>query len=745
MPRDTVFFLSQKKSVPLIIYALFFSAPAFSQSNESCPSLTDTVVHQAPPVFKQHEQENINISADKTRSDAQGNSDFLGHVVIEKHELRITADEASYKPETENIDFKGNVHIDTTSMAIDADQGRISKEKQSSFFKGVKFQISNNNMRGKAESISADKESQTRLKQTSITSCPLTDPDWRLDADDISLNHDEEYGSADDVVLRFMDVPFLYIPYMEFPLGDRRRSGLLVPEIGYSSSRGGELVVPWYWNIAPNHDAIIAPHYMNRRGAQLDTQYRFLTETSRGQFDAAYLHSDKQTKDERYQLQYQQHSRFTPELNMDIDVQDISDTEYFNDFSNNLSTTSTTHLTRDLQLNFNTQNWRAHLLTQSFETLDTTILPTDRPYRRLPQIKLDADQPLGDTGLALTLDSEWVNFDHEDDTVITGTRFHIKPGVHWLTEGSFWFVDPAIKFSHTQYDVEDGNGVEQIIEDRNVSMSSLDAGLFFERELDSGSIQTLEPRIYYLNVPYREQSLLPNFDTRSSIFSTALLFRDNRFIGGDRIGDANQLTLALSTRLISPATGNEYLRASIGQISYFEDRQVSLTGTVENNNKSDLIAVFALSLNHWDLSASTQWNSDINHSERGNFLLHYQSDSEHIFNLGLRSDRSINTEIRQTDLSFMMPINNEFNAFGRWNYSLKDDQNIEIIGGFSYDSCCWSLQLMGQRRLQYNNNAGEYDNAIMVQLVLKGLGSVSGNKVSNTLEYAILGYNEDYE
>lgn len=739
----------QKKSVPLIISvlslsSLVFSLPVLSQTDETCPAQIDSVIYQAPPVFKESERDNINISADKTRSDAQGKSDFLGHVVIEKHELRITADEASYSPHDENIIIKGNVHVDTSNIAISADTGHISKEKKSTLFENVEFQISKDNMRGKAASITAEKETSTELKQTSITTCSLINPDWQLDAKKITLDHDEEYGSADNVVLRFMNVPFLYIPYMEFPIGDRRRSGLLAPEIGHSSSRGGELVVPWYWNIAPNHDAILAPHFMNRRGTQLDTQYRFLTEASHGQFNASYLNNDKQTQNERYQLQYQQYTRFSPDLNMDINIQDVSDTEYFNDFSNNLSLSSSTHLTRNLKLNFNEQHWHAHLLTQTFETLDTTILTTDRPYRRLPQIQLKGDQPITDNGLAFTLDSEWVYFDHEDDTVLTGSRLHLKPGLHWLTKGSFWFIDPAIKFSHTQYEVEDSNGVKQTLQDRNLPMSSLDAGLFFERTLDSGDIHTLEPRLYYLNVPYRDQSLLPNFDSLRSMFSTSLLFRDNHFNGGDRISDANQLTLAISTRLINSASGSEYLRASIGQIRYFKDQQVSLTGATNSDNKSDLIAEFSLNLNHWNLGASTQWNTDTNESERGNFSLHYQSDSKHIFNLGLYSDHTSAPEIRQTDVSFMMPINNEFSAFARWNYSLEQNRDIEVIGGLSYDACCWSVQLMGQRQLKYNNTIEEYDNAIVIQLVLKGLGSVSGNKVSETLDYAVLGYNEDY-
>ena len=744
---------THKKSALLFFYCravcslslLFFSNTIFSQDSNSCPVIDDSIVHQPPPQFSADEIGRINISADGTRSDTLGNSSFLGNVVIEKHQIRVTADQASYNTNSNDIRIDGNVHVDTMDMAFDADLGLLSIAEKSVLFSGVEFVLSKNNLRGKAARISADQENTTELEQTLITSCSLQNPDWRLDASSIELDHDEEYGSAKNVVLRFMEVPFVYVPYMEFPIGDRRRSGLLFPEIGYSSSRGTEFTVPWYWNIAPNHDAIIAPHPMSRRGTQLDTQYRFLTERSRGQMDVAFLHNDKVTDEQRHQFQYLQHTRFSPELNMDVDIQDVSDTEYFNDFSNNLSTTSTTHLSRNLLLNYNKPFWQSRLLAQTFETLDTSILMVDRPYRRLPQLTLQGNQPIGKNGLALTLDSEWVNFDHEEDTVVTGSRLQLKPGLRWLSEGSFWFIEPAIKFSHTRYDVEDGNGVKQNIEDRNLSMTSLDAGLFFERDFNSELIQTLEPRIYYLNVPYRNQSLLPVFDTQESIFSTALLFRDNRFNGGDRIGDANQLTLALSSRLISTYTGREYFRASLGQIQYFEDRQVSLTGSVENDSRSDLIAELAVSIKEWSLSAGTQWNTENNFSERGNFLAHYQSDSKHIFNFGLRNDRSINTEIRQTDVSFMLPITNDFSAFGRWNYSLKSDHSIDAIAGFSYDSCCWTIQMMGQRRLIYNNANEEYDNAVMVQLVLKGLGSVSGNKVSNTLQNAILGYNEDYE
>ena len=707
---------------------------------------TNSTRYTAPPVFNEDDQDNTNISADTTRTDNFGSTELEGNVVVEKHELRITSDKATYTKDTGDIDISGKIHVDTSTMSFDADSGKLSNENKSTTFREIQFFIQESGMRGKASLITNSDDKSTELYNTRITTCDPDDPDWRLDADNISLNIEEEYGTADNVVVRFQEVPFLYLPYMQFPIGDRRRSGMLVPEIGRSSSRGSELAVPWYWNIAPNQDAILTPRYMSNRGTQLDAQYRYLTESTNGQVDGAYLPDDDITGENRYQFQYQQHTRFTEQLKMDIDAQDVSDERYLDDFSSNLSTSSVTHLNRSLTLNYGTGYWQARGLAQTFETLDTTILLSGRPYRRLPQLTLNGEERLGDTGLAFTLDSEWVDFDHEDDTVVTGSRFTIKPGLHWLASGAYWFIDPAVKFSHTQYDVEDVSG-KQNLDDRNVSMSSLDAGLFFERDLESGLVQTLEPQIYYLNVPFRDQSALPDFDTSLPTFSIAQLFRDNRFIGGDRIGDANQLTMALSSRLISPTTGNEYLRASLGQIIYFEDRKVALSGsTVDDSMESDLIGELSGSWNNWSLGTSVQWDTETHSSERENFLLHYQSDKQHIFNLGLRTDSSsTSNEIRQTDLSFIAPLSNTYSAFGRWNYSLEDNRDIEVIAGITYDSCCWSVQLLAQRYLNVSTaSTEEYDNAIMVQLVFKGLGSVSGHNVSNTLRHAILGYDEEY-
>jgi LPS-assembly protein len=458
----------------------------------------------------------------------------------------------------------------------------------------------------------------------------------------------------------------------------------------------------------------------------------------------AFLPEDDITDDKRYQYQFLQQSKITDNTRLKIDIQDVSDTEYFNDFSSNLTASSQTHLNKSADLKYNDQYWHAKALAQTFETVDATILPSNRPYRRLPQVVLKGHQPVDGSGLELTLDSEWVYFDHEDTTLVKGSRATLKPGLHWLFNGVSWYIDPSVHLNHTQYDVEDGNGVKLNLNNRNLTTSAIDAGLFFERNLDNGLIQTLEPKLYYLNVPFRDQNNLPIFDTSLPTFNVTQLFRDNRFNGGDRIGDANQLTMAISSRIIDPVTGSEYMRASLGQITYFDDRLVTLTGIPQETGQSDIIGEIGGNLYNWNASASVQWDTENRRGTRENFLLHYKSDHNHIFNLGFRMDRSVSTnEIKQADISFVAPVSNKITTFARWNYSLKDNNDIDVIGGFSYDSCCWSVQLLGQRHLQSSLTATrEYDTAFMVQLVLKGLGSVSGERVSKTLGHAILGYDE---
>ncbi|MCK5396611.1 MAG: LPS-assembly protein LptD, partial [Gammaproteobacteria bacterium] len=409
-----------------------------NSSNESlCPIINDNATkHIAPPVFKPENNQNTEISADFTQSSNDGTTSLDGNVVIERHLLRVTADHAEYDKQKDTLKVSGNVHIDTESLSLDADSGTVEMNKSSTpdnatnstqgNFKNIKFFIPDSNMKGKAESIKAGNQAangnsnkNSTLKNASITSCDLFDPDWLISADEIRLDHDDEYGSADDVILRFKSIPFLYTTYIEFPTSDKRRSGLLFPELAASSSRGVELAVPWYWNIAPNQDAVIVPRYMKKRGLELGGDYRYLTQSTKGKLQGRYLYDDDITQEKRYQVRYQQHSRILSNLLFDVDLQDISDPDYFNDFTNDIGSTSQTHINRSATLRYDINNWHARALVQDIQTIDETTALSSRPYERLPQITFNGDTEIGSSILLFTLDSEFVDFAHEDDTSTT--------------------------------------------------------------------------------------------------------------------------------------------------------------------------------------------------------------------------------------------------------------------------------------------------------------------------------------
>jgi len=425
-----------------VLFFILYSQNLFAETDKLpalslCPTKDNAAAkHIKPRAFDAKNIGNTEISADFTQSSNDGTTTLDGNVIIEKHLIRVTADHAKYDKQQDTINFSGNVHIDTANMSLDADSGTVDINQSETGsntqgeFNNIKFFIPNSNMKGRAETIHAREKDATAgsantsiLNNAIITSCDLSAPDWLISADEIELDHDDEYGSAEDVVMRFKDVPFMYVPYMEFPTSDRRRSGLLFPEIGTSSSRGLELATPWYWNIAPNQDAVLTPRYMEKRGLELGGDYRFLTQSSTGKFKGAYLPSDKTTDKERYQYRYQQNSRIMPNLGFSVDVQDISDSEYFNDFSNSLGSTSRTHLYRNVALNYDLENWHMKAQLQDIKTIDETSAISSRPYERLPQLTFYGDSAIASSPLLFTFDSEYVDFTHEDPTKTTGSRF----------------------------------------------------------------------------------------------------------------------------------------------------------------------------------------------------------------------------------------------------------------------------------------------------------------------------------
>jgi len=709
-----------------------------------------SVFNQKPVLPQLSNPEQLDISANSIQSIANGISLFENNVLVEKHGFRLTTDKLIYDKNTSNISLPHTTHIENETLIINSEKGEMNSNTDSSSFSNVHFVIQSSHMQGSSPEIKLLSKDLTYLSQVNFSSCEPGNESWVFSASDLKLDHVDESGTAKHVVIRVKDVPIFYLPYISFPLGDRRRSGILTPELKFSSSRNGdEFSLPYYWNIAPNQDAIITPVYLEKRGVQLKTNYRYLTTGSNGELDIEYLDDDKITGEERYLSKLVHHTKLTDHLDFNIDATAASDSHYLDDFGQSLELSSTSHLQQSAYFQYNRGNWRSKLLEQNYQTTDDTIALGSRPYRRRPQLTVSGTESLSDNGLKFQLASEWVNFSHQSDAREQGYRTDLYPKLSWPTQGSYWFFTPTIGHRFTAYDVNDKTGSELVLDDRSLSIFQMDSGLFFERQFSDKYTQTLEPRLYYLNVPSADQSLIPLFDSSEPDFSFAQLFRDNRFNGADRVADANQLTTAITTRLINDNNGNERFSASIGQIHYFDDREVSIKPNYDSSDtqtvsSSDIAAEFVLRDENWSYRLSALQDTETNDVE-GSFLYHYQTDNRHIFNLGYRyrRDELADNQIDQSDLSFKWPLSDHWSMLARWNYSLKDKRDLENIAGFEYNTCCWAFRVIGRGHLtQDENNEDVFDRSVIFTLVLKGFGSTG--KANQELERAILGFKPEY-
>jgi len=720
-----------------------------------CPSNNNfNSQYIAPERFDEQKKDETRISAEKIINAAGNITTFSGNVLIERDQLRMRADTVIFNRDNQKLNIDGQIHIDTNNMAIDGDSGWLNLKDHSAEFKNSHYFFPVTRYQGNTPVLSLKKDKHTLLIDSQFSSCPpgkeQGDEDWYLHTSYLKLDHEKQLGTAKHAVLWFKNVPIFYSPYISFPLGDERRSGFLMPSFGTSNSRGAEINVPWYWNIAPNHDALLTPRYMKKRGTQLNTNYRYLTHSSNGQLDVEYLNKDMKLKESRHLIKFNNHSDIGDHVDFDVTASDASDDEYLNDMGASIDIANTTHLERTAIVKYFNGPWTLNTLAQTYETIDEDILINDRPYRRLPQITLNGKDKLFNSDFEWSLSSEWVEFTHESNINTTGSRFDLYPKISWPLQGSAWFVTPSVGYRHSQYDLVDSSNMQLNIEDRNLSIASLDAGLFFERDLNNNqTTQTLEPRLFYLHVPFEDHTNIPLFDTGEYDFTFAQLFRENRFNGPDRIADSSQFTVALTSRFLNNKTGQEFLSMSIGQIFYNTDRKINLdlTTPAETLSQSDIISEISGHWSNWSSRASVQWNPELDKTDQGSAQINYQDKNNKIFNIGYQFRRDFadeNNNIEQTDIAFSWPLSNKYSVLGRWNYSVTEKRDIETLFGIEYESCCWAMRIVAQRYLQDPDNTDPYNSSLMFQLALKGLGSVAHKQTTDVLKRAILGYQSEY-
>jgi LPS-assembly protein len=657
-------------------------------------------------------------------------------VLLQRDDKLAGAESARYDPEQRALFLEGGVRYEDPGTQIISRSAEFGYDMGRIRFDGAEFSLGSNNSRGAADSLEINQNGTLSLGGVQYTTCPPGAEDWLIEGKSILLDTNTGVGTAKGMKLRFKSVPILYLPHMSFPISDARKSGFLTPEIGSSARGGNEIRVPWYWNIAPNYDATITPRLLTDRGLQLAAEFRYLSQRNDGRLAADYLPDDSVLNRSRHQLQYQHRTLFDNGWRNRINFREVSDSQYFEDLGGSLSASSITNLDRHVSFDYYSRHLSLFAQVQDFQTIDDTILPEDQPYRRLPQVLLSANWPLAILDLGLDLDV--VNFDR--DTGITGWRFNAAPSIEVPITRPGAFFTPAIAFNYTRYDLSNTAPGEATEQTRTVPIASVDTGLILERAMTgSNRIQTIEPRMLYVNIPFREQDDLPVFDTITPDLNLVQLFRKNRFLGLDRIGDTEQLSFGVTTRVLDLDTGRELVTATIGQTRYFGDRMVTLPGVAASTlERSDYIAQLRFLLwKNVNFGFGHQWGTGDNGTALSEARIQYRPARNRILNIAYRFRRD---SLEQGDISVSWPITKKWSFVGRYNYSIRDQEALEEFYGFEYESCCWGLRLVTRRHISTRD--GTRDTSIGLQFILKGMTSV-GTAADKMLERGILGYSAD--
>lgn len=660
-----------------------------------------------------------------------------GGVLLRRGDRLAGADDASYDPLTRALMLSGNVRYEDPGSAISSNSAEFAYLTGRIRFEGAEFLLGERNARGSAGVLEINQEGRLALADVGYTTCPVESEDWIILADSIELDSTTGVGTARDLKLRFKGVPILWAPYMSFPITDARKSGILTPEIGSTGRSGNELSVPYYWNIAPNYDATFTPRLLTARGLQMGAEGRYLFERSGGTAIVEYLPSDNKYNSNRHLVSFDHQTLFDNGWRNIIDFAEVSDNQYFEDLGGSLSISSITHLNRSLLVDYYGENWSMIGLFQDYQTIDEAIAPIDEPYQRLPQIRASGFWPGGALGLDYGINGEIVNFNR--DIGVTGWRLNVVPGVELPVVKPGWFFVPSVKLDHTQYDLENRLPGEDLDPSRTLPIASVDMGLHFERLMNGaeGRIQTIEPRLLYVHVPFEEQDQLPIFDTILPDLNLVQLYRENRFLGVDRIADTDQLSVGITSRIMETGSGRELMSVTVGQALYLSGQSVTLPGqAMATADSSDYIAELRfLIYDNLNFDVGHQWSQT--GTTRSEARLQYRPARNKILNVAYRYRQG---SLEQGDISWSWPLAQSWNFVGRYNFSIRDSQALEQFYGLEYESCCWGLRLVGRRHISTRD--GTQDSSIGLQLVLKGMTSV-GTAADRLLERGILGYSSD--
>ena len=678
------------------------------------------------------------VAADKIESTEKDVIIATGHVEARQAGQNFFAEWLRYDLNLSEVRTQGAVRFEQPTLTVTGNTLRLKTDDYTGELLQPVYQLVPGPGRGEAARVDFINQKQFKFKDATYTTCEVGNDDWYLDVNTLDIDKTREIGTARNATLQFLGVPILYTPWMSFPLNNARKTGILPPTIGTTGRTGLDLVVPYYFNLAPNYDATLYPRVMSKRGLQLGGEFRYLYEKFSGVSQVEYLPQDNAAGRSRWGVFLKHLHSITPNLSVGMDFNRVSDDEYFRDLSNLVTATSQSYLNQEFWAGYQQGWWSADLRAQSFQTLQDPLAPLAIPYNRLPQLRVNAARDLRG-GVQFNLVSEATHFAHP--TQIEGTRVLAYPTVKLPLTNSYGFLTPQVGWHLTRYKLDDTAPQPTI--SRSVPIASLDAGLIMERPFsfkNQSYVQTLEPRLYYVYAPYKDQSAIPIFDTGLLDFSYAQMFTENQFIGGDRVNDANQFTVAVTSRFIEDTSGVERLNVTLGQRYYFSNQRVTLPGVAPRDKSStDLLAAISGQITRaWRFETAWQFDTDTGRTVRQNLGASYRPGPGRVLNF---SYRTIDQSTEQIDMSGQWPLSSRWYGVFRYNYSLKDNKLVEGLAGLEYNAGCWTMRGVVQRLATREDQT---NSAVFFQLELKDMGSLGSNPL-DALRQSIPGYRPSNE
>jgi len=647
---------------------------------------------------------------------------FSGRVLMQHENQLLQADGAQFDEKNQRLQANGNVQFQVPGLISRGDGALLQLDEHRGIVNESRYLLEYTGGTGHAKKIEVIGE-VAELQGASYTTCPGTQPAWQLAAQSITLDRANNEGIARHVVLQLGQVPVFYVPWASFAL-QGRKTGFLTPALGYSRIRGADITLPYYLNLAPAQDATLYPRLIENRGPQLGGEYRYLTASSAGQVFSEYLQDDQLYGDNRSLFSFKHRAQPNDHWSYSTQLEQVSDRDYFSDLGSNLSTSSQTQLERNLRTQWRGKNWWASAMLQDYQMLRSHTAP----HRRLPQLQYRHQSQ--HRWLQTELLGEYSYFQH--DTLLNGHRLLVEPVLTTGYDSPGAYLQPRLRLRHNRYwlqDQPDDGGTNAVF--------SLDSGLRFIRH-GQRIDQTLEPRLFYTYSPYRDQHLQPIFDTGALDLSFAQLFRDFRYIGGDRIGDENRLSTGLSSSFVRQTDGRQLLRLSLAHARYFADHRTQLPAEEPTLAGDRRIAgeIASEFLPDWSFATTLFQRTTDRHPDKLATRLNYDGDRQGL-DLSARYRQNL---LKQVGAAGYVELGPHWQLAAKWTYSLQYERSNEAVIGVQYLSCCWRLRTVAQQFIK--NAQGETDRSIGVEIELTGLATV-GRKTEDRLSREIMGYKSE--